>query len=95
MKIDLNKAFKKSKSVEMPSLTMAMQLSSYLLISNAPENAIKFYHWSEKLEEKGFIDIDEADRKTLYAFIEKLNTGTGVKAQLLLELDKAKEEIKP
>lgn len=91
MKLDLCKFFKKSTLVQMPEITMAHQLAGYLLSADAGINSIKFYHFGEKLEEHGFIEVDEADRKALYDFIDKNKIGSGVKAQLLLEIDKIKE----
>lgn len=91
MKLDLNKNFKKSISVQLPEVTMALQMASYLMAIDGGMNSVKFYHFAEKLEQQGFIDIDEADRKTLYDFINMNKIGSGIKAQLLLEISNAKE----
>lgn len=91
MKLDLNKNFKKSISVQVPEITMAVQMAGYLMASDGGINSIKFYHFAEKLEKEGFIEIDESDRKTLYDFIDKNKIGSIIKAQLLLEVDKIKE----
>lgn len=94
MLLDLNHKFKNLKKEELPDATLAEVLADMLSVRVDGVKPIKAYDWALKLQETGVIDIDRDDAEALEKGIEKSDKWNLVKAQLILAIRQAKENIK-
>lgn len=93
MKIDLNKSVKDLDGIEIPDGHMGKIIAN-MLVSSTRGDALKYWGWAVKLNNKEEIDLDKSDFETFKEFVKSHEHLTILtKAQVLeLLLKQNKEE---